>query len=71
MIPFATNIRIMESNVAHCTLQEIFESYCQEAGMSRDDPLIAYAERLRTFGFEGVEVVPDFLLSRLVGKTMN
>jgi len=57
VIPFATNIRIMESNVAHCTLQEIFESYCQEAGMSRDDPLIAYAERLRTFGFEGTEDV--------------
>jgi hypothetical protein len=25
----------------------------------RDDPLIAYAERMRTFGFEGVEVISD------------
>ncbi|KAI9615596.1 hypothetical protein H4Q26_011538 [Puccinia striiformis f. sp. tritici PST-130] len=62
VIPFATNIRIVESNVSHCTLQDIFESYCQEAGMSRDEPLIAYAERLRSFGFEGVEVTPAFLL---------
>ncbi|KAI7948232.1 hypothetical protein MJO29_009897 [Puccinia striiformis f. sp. tritici] len=57
VIPFATNIRIVESNVSHCTLQDIFESYCQEAGMSRDEPLIAYAERLRSFGFEGVEML--------------
>ncbi|PLW40616.1 hypothetical protein PCANC_13021 [Puccinia coronata f. sp. avenae] len=64
VIPFATNIRIMESNVAHCSLQEIFESYCQEAGISRDDPFIAYAERLRTFGFESVEDV-DLITTKL------
>ncbi|MBW0462525.1 hypothetical protein O181_002240 [Austropuccinia psidii MF-1] len=57
IIPFAPNIRIAESNSSYCTLQEIYESYCAEAGFSRDDPLVAYAERLRSFAFEGVEDV--------------
>lgn len=57
VIPFATNIRIVESNPSHCSLQEIFESYCQEVGMARDDPLVVYAERIRSFAFEGVEDV--------------
>ncbi|KAA1099348.1 hypothetical protein PGT21_004258 [Puccinia graminis f. sp. tritici] len=71
VIPLATNIRIVESNVAHCTLQEIFESYCQEAGMSRDDPLIAYAERMRTFGFEGVEDVNSIATKLEVGDEIT
>ncbi|WAR58696.1 hypothetical protein PtB15_10B34 [Puccinia triticina] len=71
VIPLATNIRIMESNVAYCTLQEIFESYCQESGMSRDDPLIAYAERLRTFGFEGTEDVNSLSTKLEIGEEIT
>ncbi|CAH7675619.1 hypothetical protein PPACK8108_LOCUS10651 [Phakopsora pachyrhizi] len=55
IIPFATNIRIVESDLSNCSLQEIFENYCVEAGFARDDPLVAYAERLRSFAFEGIE----------------
>lgn len=51
----------MESGPAICSLQDIFEAHCAEAGIARDDPIVAYVERLRSLSFDTGKVSPDSL----------
>ncbi|KAG0146838.1 hypothetical protein CROQUDRAFT_656816 [Cronartium quercuum f. sp. fusiforme G11] len=64
VVPFAANIRIMESDQALCSLQDIYETHCTEAGFARDDPIVAYVERMRSLSFDGVNGV-DSIATKL------
>ncbi|KAH9809005.1 hypothetical protein DFH28DRAFT_1037181 [Melampsora americana] len=57
VVPFAANVRIVESDPAHCSLQDIYEAHCTEAGFAKDDPIVAYVERMRSLAFERVDGV--------------
>ena len=47
VIPVGQHCRLVESNTSIISLQDIYERYCQEVGMSKDDPVMAYTEKLK------------------------
>ena len=47
VVPVGQHCRLVESNTSIISLQDIYERYCQEVGMSKDDPIMAYTEKLK------------------------
>lgn len=39
--------RLVESDSSVTTLQDIYERYCEDVGMDKDDPIMAYVGKLR------------------------
>lgn len=47
IVPIAPQIRLVQDDPSYITLQDIFEDYCKEKKMGRDDPAIYYTNRIR------------------------
>lgn len=47
IVPIAPQIRLVQDDPDYITLQDIFEEYCREKKMGRDDPAIYYTNRIR------------------------
>lgn len=71
VVPFSAHIRIVESDPALCSLQEIYEAHCNEAGYVRDDPVVQYAQRIRSLALAGVEVSIFYLDKFAATKTLT
>ncbi|GAA6061309.1 hypothetical protein JCM10212_005423 [Sporobolomyces blumeae] len=48
IVPFSPSIRLIENDVSETTLQDVFNQHCDTIGISREDPVLAFTERLRT-----------------------
>ncbi|KAL7273085.1 transcription-associated protein 1 [Rhizina undulata] len=46
MVPLAPHIRIVQDDASYISLQGIYEDYCRQTGMSKDDPLIFSLKRV-------------------------
>ncbi|ORX90024.1 hypothetical protein K493DRAFT_381622 [Basidiobolus meristosporus CBS 931.73] len=51
-VPLAPNTRLVQDDPSYTSLQEIYEEYCDEVGMHKDEPVIFYLDKLRTLGSE-------------------
>ena len=40
--------RLVESDSSVTSLQDIYERYCEDVGMDKDDPIMAYVEKFRS-----------------------
>ena len=47
IVPIAPQIRLIQDDTKYVTLQEVFEDYCKQKNMGRDDPAIYYTSRIR------------------------
>ena len=70
VVPLSPSVRIVESDASIATLQEVLEDHCESLGLSKEDPILAYTERIRTMHRQEppLNVSPAFLphLSRLI-----
>ena len=48
VVPLSPSVRIVESDASIATLQEVLEDHCESLGLSKEDPILAYTERIRT-----------------------
>ncbi|GAA96948.1 uncharacterized protein L969DRAFT_90354 [Mixia osmundae IAM 14324] len=46
-VPLAPHVRLLENDASIVSLQDIYENFCHERGIGKDDPIIHYAEKLR------------------------
>lgn len=49
-VPLSPHIRIIEDDAAFVSLQTIYEEYCLQKGMYKDEPAIYMAQKLRAVG---------------------
>ena len=56
-IPFSPQLRLLESDRALISLQDIYERHCEEFGMGKDDPIMAWAEKMRSTWTTGKSMV--------------
>jgi transformation/transcription domain-associated protein len=47
IVSIAPQIRLVQDDPSYTTLQDIFEDYCKEKKMCRDDPAVYYTNRLK------------------------
>lgn len=47
-IPLATHARLVESDASFVSLHEIYEEHCREMGMSKDDPIMLWVEKMKS-----------------------
>ncbi|KAH6600577.1 hypothetical protein BASA50_002141 [Batrachochytrium salamandrivorans] len=47
IVPLAPQIRLVEDDRSNISMQDIYESHCQKAGIHKDDPIIFHAQRIR------------------------
>lgn len=47
IVAIGQHCRLVESNSSIISLQDIYERHCTEAGMDKDDPIMAYTEKLK------------------------
>ncbi|KAI7852465.1 hypothetical protein BDC45DRAFT_550494 [Circinella umbellata] len=47
IVPLAPNVRIVQDDPSNCTLHDIYEDYCDDVNMHKDDPLAYYADKLK------------------------
>ncbi|KAK9721294.1 transcription-associated protein 1 [Basidiobolus ranarum] len=48
VVPLAPNTRLVQDDPSYTSLQEIYEDYCDEVGIHKDDPVVFYLDKLRT-----------------------
>jgi len=46
-VPLAPHVRLLENDSSVISLHEVWEQHCRERGIGKDDPIIAYTERIR------------------------
>ncbi|CAI2169805.1 6786_t:CDS:10 [Funneliformis geosporum] len=47
IVPLAPQIRIVEDDSSYCSLQDIYEDHCDNTGISKDDPIIYYTNKMK------------------------
>ena len=47
IVPLAPNVRIVQDDPSYYTLHDIYEDYCDDVNMHKDDPLAYYDEKLK------------------------
>ena len=47
IVAIGQHCRLVESNSSIISLQDIYERHCAEAGMDKDDPIMAFTEKLK------------------------
>ncbi|CAG8494971.1 1279_t:CDS:10 [Ambispora gerdemannii] len=48
IVPLAPQIRLVQDDPSYSSLQDIFEDHCDTTGMSKDDPVIYYTNKMRS-----------------------
>ncbi|KDN49215.1 hypothetical protein K437DRAFT_79486 [Tilletiaria anomala UBC 951] len=56
-IPFSPQLRLLESDCSLLSLQDIYERHCEDFGMGKDDPIMAWAEKMRSTWSAGKSMV--------------
>jgi hypothetical protein len=46
-VPLSPHLRLLENDTSLVSLQEIYEQYCHDVGMNKDDPVLTFTENLR------------------------
>lgn len=47
-VPLAPTVRLIDYDSCFVSLQDIYERHCEEIGIGKDDPLIAWVEKMRS-----------------------
>lgn len=47
IVPLAPHVRLVQDDPSYCSLQEIYEDHCDNAGIHRDDPIVYFIEKIR------------------------
>ncbi|GAA5967961.1 hypothetical protein JCM21900_003879 [Sporobolomyces salmonicolor] len=48
VVPLAPGVRLVENDASITALQDIYEQHCDSIGIRREDPVLAFTERIRT-----------------------
>jgi len=41
------NLRLLQADTSYLTLGDIFDQYCQEVGIAREDPILIAGEKVK------------------------
>ncbi|GAA5832957.1 hypothetical protein JCM3766R1_000374 [Sporobolomyces carnicolor] len=47
IVPFSAGVRIIENDDSITSLQDVYEQHCRSLGISREDPILAFTERMQ------------------------
>ncbi|CEH17271.1 Histone acetyltransferase SAGA, TRRAP/TRA1 component, PI-3 kinase superfamily [Ceraceosorus bombacis] len=47
-IPLSPQLRLVESDASFVSLQDVFERHCEEIGISKEDPITMWVEKMRS-----------------------
>ncbi|GAA5983547.1 hypothetical protein JCM5350_000270 [Sporobolomyces pararoseus] len=47
IVPFSAGVRIIENDDSITSLQDVYEQHCRSIGISREDPILAFTERMQ------------------------
>lgn len=47
-IPFSPSLRLVENDSTYLTFQDIYDQHCKDVDICREDPMLAFADKLRT-----------------------
>lgn len=47
IVPFSAGVRIIENDDSITSLQDVYEQHCRSIGISREDPILAFTERIQ------------------------
>ncbi|GAA5934352.1 histone acetyltransferase TRA1 [Sporobolomyces koalae] len=47
IVPFSGGVRIIENDDSITSLQDVYEQHCRSIGISREDPILAFTERIQ------------------------
>ena len=47
-LPLAPQVRLIDHDSSFVSLQDIYERHCEEIGIGKDDPVIAWVEKMRS-----------------------
>ncbi|EPQ29591.1 uncharacterized protein PFL1_02810 [Pseudozyma flocculosa PF-1] len=53
-VPLAPQVRLIDHDASFVSLSDIFEKHCDEIGIGKDDPVIAWVEKMRSTWEGGV-----------------
>ncbi|PWN50372.1 hypothetical protein IE53DRAFT_368968 [Violaceomyces palustris] len=53
-VPLAPQVRLLDHDTSFISLQDIYEKHCEEIGIGKDDPVIAWVEKMRSTWEGGV-----------------
>lgn len=66
IIPFSGNVRVIENDDSITSLQDVYEQHCRSIGISREDPVLAFTERIQALYKQtptpDVRTIPSHLL---------
>ncbi|OZJ06116.1 hypothetical protein BZG36_01053 [Bifiguratus adelaidae] len=48
IVPLAPQLRIIQDDPSYATLQDIYEDYCKEVHMHKDDPIMYFIDRVKS-----------------------
>lgn len=48
IVPVSAHVRLIQDDMDHITLEEVYEKYCQDRGINPDDALISYRDGLQS-----------------------
>ena len=85
VVPLTHRLRLMQTDDANVSLEEVYEQSCAVRGVDPDEPLLCYRDtlrrvrggeqnlqaRLEVFNDICARVVPDYILSRFVSRTVR
>jgi len=85
VVPLTHRLRLMQTNEAHISLEEVYEQSCAVRKIDPDKPLLTYREmmrqakgceqnmRARMDAYDNIceSVVPDYILSRFVDRIIR
>ncbi|CBQ69344.1 related to TRA1-component of the Ada-Spt transcriptional regulatory complex [Sporisorium reilianum SRZ2] len=57
-LPLAPQVRLIDHDSSFVSLQDIYERHCEEIGIGKDDPVIAWVEKMRST-WDGGSVGPS------------
>ena len=47
-VPISPQLRLLESDETSVSMQDIYERHCKELGIGKDDPIVAWVEKMRS-----------------------
>eukprot|EP00466_Bigelowiella_natans_P000476 jgi/Bigna1/33130/e_gw1.1.3.1 len=85
VVPLTHRLRLMQTNEAHISLEEVYEQSCAVRRVDPDQPLLTYREilhkaegceqnakaRLKAYDTICHTVVPDYILSRFIDRVVR
>lgn len=63
-VPLSPQLRLVDNDSSFTSLQDIYEKHCEEIGIGKDDPIMAWVEKMRST-WDGTKGLVEFTNLRM------